>query len=61
VPGKIADFAVTQAFGAKMCATIATNYNGDSDSTASIAGQFWEAMYGLERLPNDCVARRCFT
>jgi len=31
---------------------IATNHSGDSDSTASIAGQLWGAMNGLDGIPH---------
>jgi ADP-ribosylglycohydrolase len=34
---------------------IATNHSGDSDSTASIAGQIWGAMKGLEGIPHDWI------
>ena len=36
---------------------IAANHDGDSDSTASIAGQLFAAQYGLETLPNSWVFR----
>lgn len=36
---------------------IATNHDGDSDSTASIAGQFWGAWKGLEGIPHEWVTR----
>ena len=39
------------------CVQLAANYDGDSDSTASIAGQLYGARYGLEVLPADAVAR----
>jgi ADP-ribosylglycohydrolase len=32
---------------------IAANHSGDSDSTASIAGQLWGAMKGLGGMPHD--------
>lgn len=35
----------------------AANHDGDSDSTASIAGQIWGAMHGLEGVPHDWVRR----
>lgn len=34
---------------------IATNHDGDSDSTASIAGQIWGAWKGLEDIPHDWI------
>jgi hypothetical protein len=37
---------------------IATNHDGDSDSTASIAGQLWGAWKGIEGIPHDLVSRR---
>lgn len=35
---------------------IAANHDGDSDSTASIAGQLWGAWHGLESIPHAWVA-----
>lgn len=35
---------------------IATNHSGDSDSTASIAGQLWGAMNGMEGIPHVWVS-----
>jgi ADP-ribosylglycohydrolase/protein-tyrosine phosphatase len=35
---------------------IATNHSGDSDSTASIAGQLWAAMNGLDGIPHVWVS-----
>jgi ADP-ribosyl-[dinitrogen reductase] hydrolase len=35
---------------------IAANHSGDSDSTASIAGQLWGAMHGLETMPHEWVS-----
>jgi ADP-ribosylglycohydrolase len=34
---------------------IAANHSGDSDSTASIAGQLWGAMHGLEGMPHTWI------
>ena len=34
---------------------IGANHSGDSDSTASIAGQLWGAMNGLGGIPHDWV------
>lgn len=34
---------------------IAANHDGDSDSTASIAGQLWGAWKGLEGIPHDWI------
>jgi ADP-ribosylglycohydrolase/protein-tyrosine phosphatase len=39
------------------CIELAANHDGDSDSTASIAGQLWGARYGLGVLPSDAVYR----
>ncbi len=36
---------------------IAANHSGDSDSTASLAGQLFGAQHGLESLPNDWIRR----
>lgn len=35
----------------------ATNHDGDSDSTASIAGQLWGAKHGLNDIPQDWIRR----
>jgi len=35
---------------------IATNHSGDSDSTASIAGQLWGAMNGMDGMPHVWVS-----
>lgn len=35
---------------------IATNHSGDSDSTASIAGQLWGAMNGMDGIPHVWVS-----
>lgn len=35
----------------------ATNHDGDSDSTASIAGQFWGAKHGLNDIPHAWIRR----
>jgi ADP-ribosylglycohydrolase len=39
------------------CVELAANHDGDSDSTASIAGQLYGARHGLEVVPADAVAR----
>jgi ADP-ribosylglycohydrolase len=36
---------------------VATNHDGDSDSTASIAGQLYGAKHGLSVLPAEAVYR----
>jgi ADP-ribosylglycohydrolase len=52
----IALYAVLAAESFVEAVSIAANHNGDSDSTASIAGQFWGAANGLEGMPNDWVS-----
>ena len=52
----IALYSVLSAGSFVEALSIATNHSGDSDSTASIAGQFWGAMSGLEGIPHDWVA-----
>ncbi|MCU0693742.1 MAG: ADP-ribosylglycohydrolase family protein [Polyangiaceae bacterium] len=37
------------------CIELAANHDGDSDSTASIAGQLWGARYGLAVIPAEAV------
>jgi ADP-ribosylglycohydrolase len=37
--------------------SIAANHDGDSDSTASIAGQLYGASKGLANLPNQWIRR----
>jgi uncharacterized peroxidase-related enzyme len=34
---------------------IAANHDGDSDSTASLAGQLWGAEHGLDGMPHDWI------
>jgi ADP-ribosylglycohydrolase len=36
---------------------VASNHDGDSDSTASIAGQIWGATNGLSGIPNEWIRR----
>ena len=36
---------------------VASNHDGDSDSTASIAGQLFGAKHGLAALPSEAVYR----
>ena len=36
---------------------VASNHDGDSDSTASIAGQLYGAKHGLAALPSEAVYR----
>jgi ADP-ribosylglycohydrolase len=39
------------------CIELAANHDGDSDSTASIAGQLYGAKHGLAALPAEAVYR----
>ena len=39
------------------CIELAANHDGDSDSTASIAGQLWGARFGLEGIAREVVER----
>ena len=39
------------------CIELAANHDGDSDSTASVAGQLWGARCGLGRIPREAVER----
>jgi ADP-ribosylglycohydrolase len=48
-------YAVLSAGSFAEAVAIATNHSGDSDSTASIAGQIWGAMKGLDRMPHDWI------
>lgn len=36
---------------------IATNHDGDSDTTAAVAGQIWGTLHGVEALPHAWVRR----
>jgi ADP-ribosylglycohydrolase len=36
---------------------ISANHDGDSDSTASIAGQIYGAMTGIEEMPYEWIVR----
>ncbi len=53
----IAAYSVLAAQGFEDAIAIAANHDGDSDSTASIAGQFWGARYGIMALPHAWVRR----
>jgi ADP-ribosylglycohydrolase len=53
----IALFSVLSAESFVEAISIAANHGGDSDSTASIAGQLWGASQGLSGVPNDWVSR----
>jgi ADP-ribosyl-[dinitrogen reductase] hydrolase len=51
----IALYAVLSAESFVEAVSIGANHSGDSDSTASIAGQLWGAMNGLGGMPHDWV------
>ena len=53
----IAVYAASVADSMSEAIQIATNHDGDSDSTASIAAQLWGATYGLESLPHAWARR----
>ena len=52
----IALYAVLSAQSFVEAISIATNHSGDSDSTASIAGQLWGAAHGLAGMPHEWIA-----
>jgi ADP-ribosyl-[dinitrogen reductase] hydrolase len=52
----IALYAVLSANSFVEAISIGANHSGDSDTTASIAGQLWAAGNGLEGMPHDWVA-----
>lgn len=53
----IALYAVLTARDFKDAVRRAANHDGDSDSTASIAGQLWGAWKGIDSLPSNWVRR----
>jgi ADP-ribosyl-[dinitrogen reductase] hydrolase len=53
----IAIYAVMTASTYKVAIRIAGNHDGDSDSTASIAGHLWGAAHGVEGIPHAWVWR----
>ena len=53
----IALYAVLTAKSFTDAVQIAANHDGDSDSTASIAGQIWGAWRGLAGIPNAWIRR----
>lgn len=53
----IAAYSVLVAQRFEDAIAIAANHDGDSDSTASIAGQFWGARNGIMSLPHAWVRR----
>jgi len=50
-------YAAMTADSFAKCLEIASNHSGDSDSTASIAGQLFGAKFGLDVLPSEAVYR----
>lgn len=53
----IAAFAMLRAATFTDAIRIAANHDGDSDSTASLAGQLWGATHGLDGIPNAWTRR----
>jgi ADP-ribosylglycohydrolase/protein-tyrosine phosphatase len=53
----IAVYAATVGDSMPDAIRIATNHDGDSDSTASIAAQLWGAQHGLDDLPHPWARR----
>ena len=53
----IALYAVLVAKSYVEAVRIATNHDGDSDSTASIAGQLWGAWKGLTEIPHGWLTK----
>jgi ADP-ribosylglycohydrolase len=50
-------YAAVTAGSLAECIALAANHDGDSDSTASIAGQLYGARHGLAALPAAAVYR----
>jgi len=50
-------YAAARSLDFNAVMAIAANHDGDSDSTASIAGQIFGAQYGLEALPHAWIRR----
>lgn len=50
-------YAAMTASTFEECIELAANHDGDSDSTATIAGQLWGARHGVAALPSDAVDR----
>ena len=48
-------YAVLKGTGFKEVIQVAANHSGDSDSTASIAGQIYGAWYGQSDIPDDWI------
>lgn len=53
----IALYSANQAARFGEAVRIGANYDGDGDSTASIAGPLWGAEYGLSGIPNAWMRR----
>ncbi len=53
----IAVYAMLRAADYRTCISLAANHDGDSDSTASIAGQLYGAWHGLDGIPPTWVRR----
>ena len=53
----IALYAVLMGGSYVEAVRIATNHDGDSDSTASIAGQLWGAWKGLMEIPHEWITK----
>jgi ADP-ribosylglycohydrolase len=53
----IAVYAVLTAVDFRDLLRIASNHDGDSDSTASIAGQIWGAQHGVSAMPVTWISR----
>jgi hypothetical protein len=53
----IAVYAASRSQSFRDVMAIAANHSGDSDSTASLAGQLFGAQYGLEALPHGWIRR----
>jgi ADP-ribosylglycohydrolase len=53
----IAVYAASLSQSFQEVIVIAANHSGDSDSTASLAGQLFGAQHGLEALPHAWIRR----
>ncbi len=53
----IAVYAASRSLSFQEVMVIAANHSGDSDSTASLAGQLFGAQHGLESLPHAWIRR----
>jgi len=53
----LAVYAVLRASNFQEAVTVAANHDGDSDSTASIAGQLYGAWYGVESIPEQWIKK----